>query len=165
MDPEQQAMYQQWKVAKEKEMKEKQSVQLESQIQEYENLYHLKMKNTHRFLNSHVFKALPKESPMVVDIVHKNRFNNEGRAPPISRMELRVFDGKFNETKEQAINDFEKHYGYSPVREAEIEKTKSPEEIREQLRHQAYDMAESLMKDEIKKLGGYHHHNHGNHNH
>lgn len=68
---------------------------------------------------------------MIVDIVHKNRFNNEGGAPPVSRMELRVFDGKFNETKDQAINDFEKHYGYSPVREAEIEKTKSPEEIRE----------------------------------
>lgn len=57
---------------------------------------------------------------MVVDIVHKNRFNNEA-GPPTSRMELRVFDGNFNETKEQAINDFEKHYGYSPIREAEVE--------------------------------------------
>ena len=57
---------------------------------------------------------------MVFDIVPKNRFNNEA-ASPTSRMELRVFDGNFNETKEQAINDFEKHYGYSPIREAEVE--------------------------------------------
>ena len=81
------------------------------------------MKNTARFLNSHVFKALPQQSPIIVDIVHKNRFSNNdgGGAPPISRMELRVFDGNFNETKEQAINDFEKYYGYSPLREAERE--------------------------------------------
>ena len=82
------------------------------------------MKNTARFLNSHVFKALPQQSPIIVDIVHKNRFSNNdngGGPPPISRMELRVFDGNFNETKEQAINDFEKYYGYSPLREAERE--------------------------------------------
>jgi hypothetical protein len=46
-------------------------------------------------------------------------------------MELRVFDGNFNETKEQAIMDFEKHYGYSPLKEAERDKSLSPEEIRD----------------------------------
>lgn len=134
---------------------------------QYENLYHQKMKNTARFLNSHVFKALPQQSPIIVDIVHKNRFNNnDGGAASISRMELRVFDGNFNETKEQAIMDFEKHYGYSPLREAEREQSKSPEEIRESLRHKAYDMAELLVKEEIRKLGGYHHtHHHVNHHH
>jgi hypothetical protein len=101
-------------------------------MQHFENLYHQKMKNTARFLNSHVFKALPQQSPIIVDIVHKNRFNNNDSAVlPTSRMELRVFDGNFNETKEQAIMDFEKHYGYSPLREAERELSKSPEEIRE----------------------------------
>ena len=39
MDPEQQAMYQQWKLQKEKDMQEKQSLQLESHIQEFERLY------------------------------------------------------------------------------------------------------------------------------
>ncbi len=112
-------------------MQEKQSLQLDQYIQEYENLYQHKIKNTHRFLNSHVFKALPQESPIVLDIVHKNRFNNNESAPPTSRLEVRVFDGKFNETKDQAINEFEKNYGYSPIKEVEIEKSLSPEEIRE----------------------------------
>jgi hypothetical protein len=50
-------------------------------------------------------------------------------------MEMRVFDGKFNETRDQAISDFEAKYGFSPIKEAQKEQAYSPETIREQIKN------------------------------
>ena len=49
------------------------------------------------------------------------------------RVELRVFDGNMNETREQAVKDFERHYGYNPVTEMQEvnEAAKSPDKIRD----------------------------------
>jgi hypothetical protein len=78
-------------------------------------------------------------------------------------IELRVFDGKMNETKEQAVKDFEKTHGFNPLRESQEDltgKTKSPEQIREQVKQisneeRVYEQALKILNEEINKLSGY----------
>ena len=41
------------------------------------------------------------------------------------KLEMRIFDGRMNQTKEQAKKDFEKHYGYLP----EENRESSPDQI------------------------------------
>jgi hypothetical protein len=38
-----------------------------------------------------------------------------GDSVNLAKIELRLFDGRMNETKDQAIQDFERNYGYNPV--------------------------------------------------
>ena len=62
----------------------------EQKIEEYEMLYANKMRTSKRFLNSSVFKAMPKDkSPIILEIPReKNKY----------KLEMRVFDGNLNET-------------------------------------------------------------------
>jgi protein-arginine kinase activator protein McsA len=78
------------------------------------------------------------------------------------RLEMRLFDGRMNETRDQALEDFERHHGYRP-REDYIdgreEYHNSPTMIRESLKNHAHEKAienaAKLVKDEINKLSGY----------
>ena len=98
MDEDQKAAYAQWKQQKDQQTHQQQEKMFEQKIEEYEMLYANKMRTSKRFLNSSVFKAMPKDkSPIILESPReKNKY----------KLEMRVFDGNLNETRDQAINDF-----------------------------------------------------------
>lgn len=82
---------------------------------------------------------------------------------------MRIFDGKLNETREQALRDFEKEHGFNPLKQKQ-ELEKSPESIRQKVNKQAqekvYDHALKILDEEINRLSGYKGKAHGGlHNH
>jgi hypothetical protein len=80
------------------------------------------MKTSERFLKSSTFKAMPEaQSPIVFESPReRNKY----------KLALRVFDGNLNETREQALKNFERQYGFNPMKEIH-EAGKSPEKIKE----------------------------------
>ena len=72
-----------------------------------------------QFINSHAFRSLPAQSPIVVDVKppRKQSIMPLKQGPTESskyRLEMRLFDGRMNETKEQALQDFERTNGFFP---------------------------------------------------
>ena len=123
--------------------KQVQQAMLERQLEEYEKLYQVKMLKSSKFLNSPTFKSLPQNSPVVMEAQllgrGKIQYGPPADAPNAKKfqIELRLFDGKLNETKEQALKDFERTNGFKPaygkddVNEDGL--PRSPEGIRESL--------------------------------
>ncbi len=86
--------------------KQVQQAMLERQLEEYERLYQVKMLKSSKFLNSPTFKSLPQNSPVVMEAQLLGRGKIQyGPAADTSngkkfQIELRLFDGRLNETKE-----------------------------------------------------------------
>jgi len=126
------------------------------------------MTKSSKFLNSPTFKSLPHHSPIVMEAhqVSKGKVAYNAGADPRKtfHFELRLFDGRLNETREQALRDFERQNGFKPAYGAEDVNEdgspRSPEGIRASLLNEesAHEKAiitlNKMVKDEISKLSG-----------
>lgn len=128
------------------------------------------MTKSSKFLNSPTFKSLPVQSPIVMEAQVLSKGKVAYNAPPGAdprktfHFELRLFDGRMNETRDQALRDFEKQHGFKPAYGAddvnEDGSPRSPEAIRATLLNEesAHEKAiislNKMVKDEISKLSG-----------
>jgi hypothetical protein len=75
---------------------------------------------------------------------------------PKYKFEMRLFDGRMNETRAQALEDFERVNGFKPVTD-EHQETFSPSQIRLSLKggnEKVFENASKIVKEEIHRLSG-----------